>query len=310
MNHVAVKDKSAVLNVNGRRVLDLFFSYLALTKPTISLLVVVTAIPVMLVAKPNFTPSVSLMLWTIVGTWLASASAATLNQFFDARIDSKMKRTALRPLPQKSLTSAGAVWFALVTLFASMFILVKFVQPMAAFVALAGHLFYVFGYTLFLKTRTTQNIVIGGAAGAIGPLIGWAAVGEPISAIPWLLFLLIFLWTPPHFWALALKYKDDYAAAGIPMLPVVKGEEYTRRHILFYTLSCYVPFIGLYFYGLRGVLFHVLSLGLTSFFLYYAINLYRKRTLASAMQMFHYSCLYLFGIFGALALQWVYDRVI
>ena len=309
MNEVIAHVKNAHIRAK-QHPSALFFSLLALTKPTISLLVVVTAIPVMLIAKPGYTPTVTLMLWTIIGTWSASASAATLNQYFDARIDSKMKRTASRPLPQKSVTHSGAVWFALVTLFIAMFVLIKYVNFLTAMIALLGHLFYVFGYTLFLKSRTTQNIVIGGAAGAIGPLIGWAAVNQTLTMTPWLFFLLIFLWTPPHFWALALKYKDDYASAGIPMLPVVKGEEYTRKQILLYTLSCYIPFVALYCNGVNGLVFQSLSFILTSFFLYYAIKLYQLRTLPAAMKLFHYSCLYLFGIFGALALDWVYTKSI
>lgn len=277
--------------------------YYKLSKPTITMLVVVTTVPGVLLASTQF-PSWQLWLAVLLGTALSSASAATFNQVIDSGIDEKMRRTQQRPLPQGQLDQRSALIYGCLTGVLGTGILCAVTTPLASGVALAANLFYVLVYTAFLKRRTVQNIVIGGAAGAVGPLIGWAAVTGDLGLPAWVLFALIFLWTPPHFWALSLKYKDDYAQAGIPMLPVVYGDEITRRDIFLYSLTLLVP---------SGLLFMfcewpsaVFSLFLTIVFVGKAWKLYRQHNNDSAMPLFHYSCIYLFLIFGAIGVErWI-----
>lgn len=277
----------------------------ALTKPTITLLVVVTAVPGLLLASPTL-PSLTVVLAALIGTGLSSASAAVFNQVIDARIDSHMKRTMGRPLPLGRISAKLAVAYGLLLGFAGSAILCAFASPMAAGVAVAANLFYVIVYTLILKRITVQNIVIGGAAGAVGPLIGWSAITNTLPFEAWLMFLLIFLWTPPHFWALAIKYKDDYARARIPMLPVIKGDAVTRRDIFLYSLTL-LPNVWLFYhYGMVGLVALSLNLLLTAGFVYKAFKLFRSGDNTFAMPVFHYSCLYLFGIFGVISI----DRVV
>ena len=178
--------------------------------------------------------------------------------------------------------------------------------PLAAFLAFGGHFFYVCFYTLYLKYKTPQNIVIGGAAGAVGPLIGWASVTNSLSVSSCLLFLIIFLWTPPHFWALSLKYKKDYAKAGIPMFPVIYGDQKTRKNIFLYTLSLIPTLIFFYYFEKSNLIFILSSLALTLYFIYLALRLYLSQNNKRAMPLFHYSCLYAFGIFGILTLDRLY----
>lgn len=277
--------------------------YFLLTKPTISMLVVVTAVPGFLLPLDSTLPSPMVALAVVLGTWLASASAAVFNQFIDADIDAQMARTMQRPLPAGRVEQKTAFTLATFLGIAAFAMLYFFTTPLAAWVSVAGNLFYVLVYTMYLKRRTVQNIVIGGAAGAVGPLIGWAAVTGGLAWEAWALFLLIFLWTPPHFWALALKYKDDYARAKVPMMPVVRGDEVTRKQMFWYTLSLVPVVVSLAYPGQAGWLYLVPSLALTLWFVWLAWRLYRSHSNVEAMPLFHFSCLYLFGVFGALTLD-------
>lgn len=274
--------------------------YFQLTKPTISLLVVVTVVPGLLLAKPGDIPSMWVVIAALVGTWLASSSAAVFNHLVDSDIDQQMVRTKRRPVASGRISNVYAAVFASGLGVLSVAVLWHFTTFTAAAVAVAANAFYVLFYTMYLKRRTVQNIVIGGAAGAVGPLIGWAAVDGTMGWPAWVLFAVIFMWTPPHFWALALKYKDDYAAAGVPMMPVVRGDETTRKQMFWYTVSL-IPLVGsLSVFGVAGWFYFVPSMALTLYFAWLAFKLMRTRDNANAMPLFHYSCLYLFGVFGAL----------
>lgn len=278
--------------------------FFALTKPSISLLVVVTVLPTYLWAiletgQPLRMINLALVL---LGSWASSASAAALNHVVDENIDHQMRRTSKRPVASGRVPPAAAMLFAGLLGAAGFFLLQAYGSLNAALYALGANFFYVVIYTMYLKPRTSQNIVIGGAAGAVGPLLGWYAVSGP-SWQPWLLFSLIFLWTPPHFWALALKYKDDYEAAGIPMLPNTHGEASTRRQILLYSLTLFPTCFLLALDKHLSIGLHVLLFINNLAFVLYAVRLFRRKSLASAMQLFHFSCLYLFVVFGALSVD-------
>ena len=274
--------------------------YFQLTKPTISLLVVVTVVPGILLASPLHIPAMKLIVMSLLGTWLASSSAAVFNHFVDSDIDQQMVRTKRRPVASGRIDNARAFIFGAVLGVLSVAVLWHYTTGMAAAVAVAANAFYVLFYTAYLKRRTVQNIVIGGAAGAVGPLIGWAAVDAHIGWPAWVLFLVIFFWTPPHFWALALKYKDDYAAAGIPMMPVVRGDDSTRRQMFWYSVALIPATASLTWFGSAGWVYLVPTMLLTSYFVWLAWRLMRSQDNTKAMPLFHYSCLYLFGVFGAL----------
>jgi protoheme IX farnesyltransferase len=280
--------------------------YFQMTKPTITLLVVVTVFPGVLLASPATIPHMSLILASLVGTWLASSSAAVFNHLVDADIDRSMTRTYRRPVASGRIDRTTAIIFAAVLGLSSVAILAMWTTWLAAVIAVLANGFYVLFYSMYLKRRTVQNIVIGGAAGAVGPLIGWAAVDASIGWPAWMLFLVIFLWTPPHFWALALKYKDDYAAAGIPMMPVVFGEEKTRKQMFWYTVSLVPVVASLWVFGAAGSLYMTFAMAFTLYFVWMAWRLMVTRDAKLTMPLFHYSCLYLFGVFGALML----DRLI
>jgi protoheme IX farnesyltransferase len=281
--------------------------YFHLTKPTITLLVIITVIPSLLLSGDGY-PSLLTAMAAIVGTMLASASAAVFNQIVETDSDQHMERTKKRSLPAGRVSRSAAAVFGTVMLIASMAILLCYTTPMAALTALSGHLFYVLIYTMWLKKRTPQNIVIGGAAGAVGPLIGWAAVSGTIGLPAWLLFLVIFLWTPPHFWSLALKYKDDYARAHIPMYPVVYGDEKTRYAMLLYSLCLLPCIIALFLSSTAGWFFLAVSGGLTVKFIWDAAVIYFSHSNTQVMAYFRYSCLYALGIFSALALDQILLR--
>lgn len=274
--------------------------FFQLTKPTITLLVVVTVVPGVLLATPGEIPSMKLILAALIGTWLASSSAAVFNHLVDSDIDQQMARTQKRPVASGRIPNSQAAIFATGLGVLSFVLLWVYTTPAAAWVSLAANAFYVLFYTMYLKRRTVQNIVIGGAAGAVGPLIGWAAVDGTIGWPAWVLFAVIFMWTPPHFWALAIKYKDDYAAAGVPMMPVVRGDETTRRQMFFYTLTLLPLVASLSVFGSAGYVYLIPSMALTGYFVWLAWKLYHTKDNKHAMPLFHYSCLYLFGIFGSL----------
>jgi len=239
----------------------------------------------------------------IFGTFLASASAATFNHVIDRQIDALMVRTKARAIPAGHISRTEATWFGVCLGAIAFFLLYRYTFPLAAWIAVAANAFYVLVYTMGLKRRTTQNIVIGGAAGAVGPLIGWAAVTGVVGWPAWALFLVIFLWTPPHFWALAIKYKDDYARAGIPMLPAVKGDAVTRRMILAYALTLVPATLSISLFGAAGWIYGSVAGAASVYFAYLAARLVLSGNNKLAMPIFHYSCLYLFVIFGALALD-------
>lgn len=276
--------------------------FLALTKPTIMLLVLVTGF-LTLFLIPDASPSLGTVAATLVGTALASGSANALNMYFDRDIDQVMKRTQKRPIPAGRVTPVEALVFGIALGVASVVLLWTTTNALAALIALGGILFYIFVYTLFLKRRTPQNIVIGGAAGSVAPLIAWAAVTGTVELPAVLLFLVIFLWTPPHFWALALIASDDYARAGVPMLPVVRGEEETRRQIFLYTILLLVLGVAFYAVDFLGPLFLVASLALNGIFAYKAWKLRKEPSPQAARDVFMYSNFYLALLFIAMLLD-------
>lgn len=275
---------------------DTWRQYLELTKPKVVTLIVFTAVVGMLMATPGFPPLTALVAGTL-GIGLAASSAAAINHLLDQRIDAIMARTKDRPLPQGELTEARVLIFALALGMASMLILVVFVNTLTAVLTFVSLIGYAIVYTAWLKRATPQNIVIGGAAGAAPPVLGWTAVTGQIHPDALLLFLIIFVWTPPHFWALAIFRKADYAAVDIPMLPVTHGVNFTRWHIFFYTILLVIVTTLPYLTGMSGPLYlggaTVLNLG----FLWYAWRLLRSDDVMLPMQTFAYSVTYLMMLF-------------
>ncbi len=279
-----------------------FGDYFNLTKPTITLLVIITVIPSLLLPTGAF-PALSTAFAAVIGTMFASASAAVFNQLIETSTDLQMDRTKKRSLPAGRVDKNSALLFGSFLLIAALALLYWGTNLLATLTALAGHLFYVVIYTLWLKKRTPQNIVIGGAAGAVGPLIGWAAVSGTIALPAWLLFLIIFFWTPPHFWSLALKYKNDYAKAKIPMYPVVYGDDKTRYAMFLYSLCLLPCVVGLYFCSNAGWVYLLASCLLTAKFIWDAGVIYFSHNNLLVMAYFRYSCLYALGVFSALAID-------
>ncbi|MGH2521633.1 MAG: heme o synthase, partial [Anaerolineales bacterium] len=279
--------------------------YLALTKPIIMGLLLTTTLAAMVVAGHGW-PPLDLLLWTMIGGALAAGGASALNQVIDRELDRHMTRTAQRPLAAGRVDLAAGLSFGLVLSIASFYVLAAFVNPISALLALAGNLYYVLGYTLLLKKATVQNIVIGGGAGAIPPLVGWAAATGQINIPALFLFALVFFWTPPHFWALALLKRNDYARAGVPMLPVVWGEAETRRHILMYTLLVVALSLLLTPARVAGMFYLLAAAILGAVFIVYALWLFRDGGNKMAWRLYKYSSLYLALIFAAL----VVDRLL
>ncbi|WP_300116634.1 heme o synthase [Sphingobium sp.] len=280
--------------------------FVALTKPRVMTLVVFTGLCGLLAAPGHIHPVLAFT--AILCIALGAGAAASLNQWWEADIDAKMKRTASRPLPAGRMDRQAALHFGVGLSFFSVILMGMATNWLASAVLAVSILFYVFVYTIWLKPRTAQNIVIGGAAGAFPPVIGWAAVTGDVSALPIALFMLIFFWTPPHFWALALFVKTDYAAAGIPMLPVVSGEVATRRQIWFYTAIMAVAALGPILLNLTGVIYGTTALLGTALFALFAFQVYRRRESDPARmkpekRLFKYSILYLFLLFGAVVVD-------
>jgi protoheme IX farnesyltransferase len=275
--------------------------YLALTKPRVISLLLVTTVATMFVADRS--PRFSTIVLTVIGGYLAAGGAGAINHYIERDIDAHMSRTARRPLPSGRIEPRSALWFGIALGVISFVVFALGVNMTAALLALGGLLGYVFVYTLWLKPITTQNIVIGGAAGAVPPLVGWAAASGQLDASAFYLFAIVFYWTPPHFWALALLIKDDYARTGIPMLPVVDGEAETRRQILLYgwllLAITALPLGG----GLFGSLYATGALVLGAGFLALCIRLHRRADRRSALVLFHYSLLYLALLFVTMALD-------
>ncbi len=279
-----------------------FRAYWQLTKPRVVALIVFTAVVGMLLAVPGLPPLGPMILGSI-GIWLAASSAAAINHLLDARIDAKMMRTKYRPLPTGGLSERQALVFALSLGALSMLILGVWVNTLTAILTFVSLMGYAVVYTAWLKRATPQNIVIGGAAGAAPPVLGWVAITNDIHPHSLLLFLIIFIWTPPHFWALAIFRRDDYAAAEIPMLPVTHGVEYTRFQVLLYTvLLCVITFLPVLF-GMCGVFYLGGAAVLNVAFLYYAIRLMKPPNEIFAMRVFNFSIVYLMALFAFLLID-------
>ena len=281
--------------------------YYELMKPRVVLLIVFTAIVGMFVAVPGWPGLVPFVFGTL-GIGLAASSAAVFNHILDARTDIQMSRTRNRPLPQGKLSAAAALMFASGLCVISMMLLWFVVNPLTAILTFLSLIGYAVVYTVWLKHATPQNIVIGGAAGAAPPVLGWAAVTNEVTSGALLLFLIVFVWTPPHFWALAIARKEEYAKVDIPMLPVTHGEAYTRLNILLYSILLFLVTLMPYLTGMSGLIYLASAVGLGAYFLYFAIQMYRQRdhehkddTLP--MAMFKYSISYLGYLFAALLID-------
>lgn len=276
--------------------------YFELTKPRVVTLIVFTAVVGMFLATPGMVP-IEILVFATLGIGLAAGSAACINHIVDQHVDSIMQRTKKRPLPSGQLSTRQAVIFSMITGLTAMVILVWKVNVLTTVLTFASLVGYSIIYTMYLKRATPQNIVIGGAAGAAPPVLGWTAVTGEISADALLLFLIIFVWTPPHFWALALYRELDYAKVGIPMLPVTHGNEFTRLHILLYTVVLVAVTIMPFATKMSGWFYLIGTIPLNAIFVYYAWTLYRKYSDQLARRTFVYSIQYLALIFGLLLLD-------
>jgi len=278
-------------------------NYFELTKPRVVMLIVFTAIVGMFVSVPGW-PGLSALVFGTLGIGLASSSAAVFNHVLDARIDIQMMRTRGRPLPQGKLTEKSALVFAGGLCVISMIILWSLVNPLTAMLTFFSLIGYAVIYTVWLKRATPQNIVIGGAAGAAPPLLGWVAVTNEIQSGALLLFLIIFVWTPPHFWALAIARKDEYAKVDIPMLPVTHGDAYTRLNILLYTILLVLVTILPYLIGMSGLIYLLAAIVLDAWFLHYVIRMVREpEDHELPMRTFKFSITYLGLLFGAILID-------
>jgi heme o synthase len=284
--------------------------FLALTKPRVMTLVVFTGLCGMLAAPVGINPILGFT--AILCIALGAGAAGALNQWYEADLDARMKRTHARPLPAGRMDKQSALHFGVGLAIFSVLLMGVAVNWAAAAILTVSILFYVLIYTVWLKRRTPQNIVIGGAAGAFPPLIGWAAATGDVALLPVLLFALIFLWTPPHFWALALFVKSDYANAGVPMLPVVAGERTTRSQIGLYTIPMAIAAIAPWPLGLTGAIYGIAATVLTGIFAALAAQVATRTTQADdtmkpEKRLFAWSILYLFAMFGALVVdRWVF----
>ena len=273
--------------------------YLELTKPRVVALITFTAVVGTLLASPG-APPLEALVWGNLGIALAAACAATLNHVLDRRIDAQMARTRARPLPSGQLSERQALVFAAVLGVSAMAILAFLVNLLTAVLTFLSLIGYAVVYTVWLKRATSQNIVIGGAAGAAPPVLGWAAVSNGIDPNALLLFLIIFVWTPPHFWALAIARRDEYARAGIPMLPVTHGLAYTRLQVLLYTVLLTVVTLMPFLTRMSGLAYLAAALALNAGFLYYALALKITAREELPMRVFRFSVTYLMWLFAAL----------
>ena len=274
-------------------------NFLALTKPRVVSLIVFCAVIGMFLATPDL-PRAGVVFFATVGIALVAGAAAAINCLVEQKIDARMARTRRRPLPSGELTSAQTLVFASLLGGIGLLLLYRYVNPLTMWLTLATFVGYAVIYTVVLKPATPQNIVIGGASGAMPPVLGWAAVTGDVAAEPLILFLIIFLWTPPHFWSLALYRTKDYAQAGLPMLPVTHGARYTKLMILLYTCALVAVTLLPFAIRMSGVLYLVAALALGGAFLAYAIGLYRNYSDALSRATFKYSIFYLAALFSAL----------
>ena len=286
---------TTTLEVGGAR--QVVADYVTLTKPRVQLLLLLTTVTTMYVAGD---PSLGLVLLTCLGGSLSAGGAGAVNHYYDRDIDAQMARTASRPVPAGRVRPGAALAYGFVLQGLSFLLLASTVNLLAAFLALAGFLGYVLVYTMWLKRSTPQNIVIGGAAGAVPPLVGWAAVTGHVDPTAWYLFAIVFYWTPPHFWALSLLMKDEYARVGVPMMPVVHGETETRRQILLYTGLLVVLTMLPVVFGFFGAIYAAVALALGGRFLLLAVRLQRRADRQSALRTYLYSLAYLAVLFGAM----------
>ena len=284
------------------RNIPIWREYLELCKPKVVLLILFTALVGMVLSSNGWLPS-AVWVWGLVGIGLAASAGAALNHWVDEEIDARMQRTHDRPLPRGEISGRQAVTFALVLAALSMAVLLIFVNALTAALTFASMIGYAVIYSMFLKHSTPQNIVLGGAAGAAPPVLGWSAITGEIHGEALLLFLIIFVWTPPHFWALAIKRVDDYASAGVPMLPVTHGIAFTKLHILLYTILLVVVTLMPFLVLMSGVIYLAGAIALGIGFVYHAVKLYRAEGDRHAMKTFGYSIFYLSALFGFLLLD-------
>jgi protoheme IX farnesyltransferase len=298
-----MSQESHVSHIDGKPADVLHWrDYLELCKPKVVALIVFTAIVGMFLSTPGMVPLDALIFGTL-GIALASGSAAAINHVVDQRVDAEMARTRNRPLPKGNLPMRNALTFAIVLGVLAMVILFGLVNARTAILTFISLIGYAVIYTMYLKRATPQNIVIGGAAGAAPPVLGWTAVTDSVDPHALLLFLIIFVWTPPHFWALAIYRRDEYAKVDIPMLPVTHGVEFTRLHVLLYTILLLVVSVLPFVMHMSGVFYLGGALALGAGFLYYAVILMRTQNDRVAMKTFGYSIFYLMGIFAFLLID-------
>lgn len=299
----AADETSEAQSSAGRK--GLLKDFLLLTKPIVVALLLVTTFTGMVIGAQSW-PSLSLVFWTLLGGAMAAGGSGAINQYIDRYDDTRMQRTQKRPIPSGRMTPGEGLAWGIALCIASFFLLVAFVNLLAALLSLAGIIYYVLLYSIFLKKASVQNIVIGGGAGAIPPLVGWAAATGSLNIPSLFLFAVIFMWTPPHFWALAIVRKNDYARAGVPMLPVVRGEVEARRQILIYTAWLVALTLALPLFGLGQSIYLVSAVLLGLWLLAAAVKLWRQEGNKVAWKMYRYSSMYLAFLFVALMI----DRLI
>ncbi len=277
-------------------------NYLTLCKPNVVAEMLFTAVVGMLLAVPGM-PEMQAFIYGLLGIGLAASSAAAINHFIDRKADAQMARTEKRPLPMGNLNATNVLSFALILGVSAMLILVFLVNTLTAILTFLSLFGYAIIYTLYLKRATPQNIVIGGLFGATPPLLGWCAMTGEVSADGLLLALIVFVWTPPHFWALAIARRDEYAKVNIPMLPVTHGVEFTRLQILLYTILLLLVTLLPYLTGMSGLIYGVSALLLDFGFIYYALLMMRNKDNKTAMKTFVYSIIYITVLFAALLID-------
>ncbi|MDA0775128.1 MAG: heme o synthase [Proteobacteria bacterium] len=277
-------------------------SYYLLCKPNVVYMMLICALVGMLLAEESVS-SISRIVIALIGIAFCSGSAASINQVIDRKADASMTRTDQRPIPQGELSAVHASTFALVIGLIGTLILYFFINTLTMILTLASLIGYAFIYTVYLKRATPQNIVIGGLAGAAPPLLGWASISNTVDPYALLLVLIIFVWTPPHFWALAIYRKDEYAKESIPMLPVTHGVAFTKLQIVLYTIILFIVSVLPYIVLMSGWIYLFSAITLSSMFMYYSIKLYYSDDNAFAMKTFNFSIYYIFLIFVALLLD-------
>ena len=276
--------------------------YLELTKPGVQALLFVSSISGMLIAS-DFQPSLGVFIFGLLGVSFLAASSAVINHIFDQNIDAKMERTASRPIVVGEINNKQATIFSIILYVSGSWMLLSFTNPLTWVLTTLTFIFYGFIYTRYLKFMTSQNIVIGGLAWAMPPLLGWTAVSNTVEPNALLLVLIVMVWTPPHFWALAVHRVEDYAEASVPMLPVQKGVDFTKQHILLYTVLLFVCTMLPFSVGMFNELYLISAAILGSIFLYYSIRLLRDKTNSYAMPTFAYSLIYLALLFVVMLLD-------